>query len=348
MAKMGAGTGLRKIPLSQIELKGNVRVHYEDIDELAESIKKLGQLEPALVKIIEPDADGERFELTAGHRRYFAIKKLCDAGEGFTTIDAVVVTGDKTTIQLVENLQRNDLTPAERESGIYEMCKSGLAQKEVAARLSKPVEFVSRNVSAWKIRLEAQASKIDTTDLATGTLNEIQAAPTADYPALVKEIIKNGGTSEAARVVMENYRVTHGKPANPKGKGKQGGLSDPMELHPSPVIDQITEELSSAGLDTDIDISLPPPETEPKEKPSAKQGKKESVVDNDFDPPHKQVDFNTICLLIMGYKKEIDKGKQCRPLDSWAGCAACENQCAEYHKIQAIEKIIALLHAAEL
>jgi ParB/RepB/Spo0J family partition protein len=351
MAKMGSGTGLRKIALSQIVSTGNVRVDYSDIEELAESIKLVGQLEPILVKPLEPKDGIEQFEVVAGHRRLMAFQNLCEWGENFTNIDAIVVTGDKLTIQLVENLQRSDLSATERESGIYQMCKNGLSQKEVAARLSKTAEYISRNVSAYKIREAAQKAKIDTSELATSTLNEIQAAAAADYPALVKEILQNGGTLEAARGVMESYNVAHGKPANPrKAKSKEsGGISDPLKLHPSPIIDPVVEELSESGVDVNIDIDTsatnaePPPSAKQAPKPETKKsGASSRSWLDDFDPPHKQVDFNNVCLLIMKYGKRFDDTIiACEKHD----CDLCRDKCIEYSVREAIRDILALLHS---
>jgi ParB/RepB/Spo0J family partition protein len=334
MAKMGSGTGLRKIPLSQIVDTGNVRVDYSDIEELAESIKRTGQLEPVLVKALEPDADGiEKYELIAGHRRRMAFQKLCEAGESFTNIDALVITGDKLTIQLVENLQRSDLTAPERERGIYEMCRAGLSQKEVAARLSKATEFISRNVAAYKIREAAQSAGVDTSKLATATLNEIQGADATDYPGLVKEILQNGGTLGAARAVMEIYRIEHDKPANPQkekrrgeppsqSREKKGGgtLSDPLGLGP------LADSDSDNAEAVDVKTGNTPPA-----KPAA-PGTARSWKD-EFDPPHKQVDFNTICLAIMEYaeKQEAEASVGEGPM--------------YYYKAEAAKDIIALLHA---
>jgi ParB/RepB/Spo0J family partition protein len=342
MAKMGNGTGLRKIPLSQIVSTGNVREDYADIVELANSIKSVGQLEPILVKAYEPKNGIEQFEIIAGHRRLRAFQSLVAVGESFTAIDAIIISGDKLTIQLIENLQRVDLTADERERGIYEMCKNGLSQKEVAARLSKPEPFISRNVSAYKIREAAKAAGIKTGYLATATLNEIQAAKPADYPALVQDILNSGGTAEAARSVMENYRVAHGKPAKPKAKDKDGGLSDPLTLHPSPVTDPVIEEFSENGIDGNIDI-----ETETAEKPQKKIKTNASNlkwVDEYEPPPHKQVDFNTVCLLVYDYIKEIKSWKQpCNK--SWEACTSCTAPCQVCFQLSAANEIIARLHA---
>jgi ParB/RepB/Spo0J family partition protein len=359
MAKMQSGAGLREIPLSQIVDTGNVRGDYRDIKELAESIKQNGQLEPVLVKTLEKDADGiERYELIAGHRRYLAHRFLCDKGESVTSIKALIVTGDKLTLQLIENLQRADLTAAERESGIYEMCKHGLSQKEAAARLSKPEAFISRNVSAYKIREAAGAAGIDTSGLATGTLNEIQAAAAADYPVLVSEILQNGGTLEAARAVMEIYRIEHRKPANPRREKKQGppppaaepgragALGDPQGIDP----------LSGPSFEEDLPDYLgeKKPADEPPEKPAPKTDSKKTpgaVTHNpwkeDFDPPHKQVDFNTMCLAIMEYGRGFERELiRCEKYDfqddNDEGC--CAERCGIWYMHETVMNIIALLH----
>lgn len=352
MAKMGGGSGLKKIPLTQIVENGNVRFDYHEIAELAASIKLIGQLEPVLVKPLEPDENGERFELISGHRRFKAIKKLHDAGESFTDIQAIAVQGDKLTIQLVENLQRSDLTAPEKENGIYQMCANGLSQTEVAAKLSKPdTAYVSRHISAYKVRKAALAGceksyRNDINNLATATLNEIQAAAEADYPALVFEIIQNGGTLEAARRIMENYRASKGKPANPRREKKEqsSGLSDPLELHPSPVTDPIIEELSEKGIEAGGDICHEPDESiEPRipEKnhreqndEAKKSGYSGYAWSDDYVPPkHKQVDFNAVCLIINRYaEEEGEKAEKEERLDK-----------AHYHREAAFE-IIAQLH----
>jgi ParB/RepB/Spo0J family partition protein len=357
MAKMQSSmAGLREIPLSQIVDNGNVRSDYREIEELAESIKANGQLEPVLVKPLEKDADGiESYELIAGHRRRRAVQYLCDKGESITTIKALIVTGDKLTLQLVENLQRSDLTAVERESGIYAMCKNGLSQKDVAARLAKPETFISRNVSAFKVREAATAAGIDISGLATGTLNEIQAAKAADYAELVKEILREGGTLEAARAVMEKYRVAHGKPANPQRekeraaapapvpeKESAGGLRDPLGLDPL---------AGDSGIDDLPDYTHEDNHAEtPPEKPAQKPEKKKSVMPpkdwiEEFDPPHKQVDFNDVCLAIIRYAKGQEM-KVCTAHFNGGDCEGCKdvNYCGAYYKVEAAKDIIALLH----
>jgi ParB/RepB/Spo0J family partition protein len=151
---------MRQISLAQIRESGNVRTDYADIEELAESIRTVGLIEPVAVKSLGKNADGlEEFELVAGYRRHRAFQYLCDQGESFSMIDAVVVQGDTLTIQLVENLQRSDLSPRDREAGIFQLAEAGHGIKEIAAKLSKGEPFVSKNLVAHKVRgnLEKEA-----------------------------------------------------------------------------------------------------------------------------------------------------------------------------------------------
>ncbi|MDR2097676.1 MAG: ParB/RepB/Spo0J family partition protein [Spirochaetaceae bacterium] len=350
MAKMQNSTsGLREIPLSQIVDNGNVRVEYREIEELAESIKNNGQLEPVLVKPLEKDADGiERYELIAGHRRRRAVQYLCDRGESFTSVKALIVTGDKLTLQLVENIQRSDLTAVERESGIYAMCKNGLSQKEVAARLAKPETFISRNVSAFKVREAARAAGVDTSGLATGTLNEIQAAEAADYAELVKEILRGGGTSEVARSIMEKYRVAHGRPANPQKAREQGAAQAEPETESMGSLRDPLGITPLEGGSFGDGLKDEPGETPPPEKFAQKAGPQKSPTPperrvEEFNPPHKQVDFNTMCVAIMKYADR--KFKEC-PTDANFNSreCGCEEFCEAYYKQEAAKDIIALLH----
>lgn len=96
-----------KINYSQFQM----RVNYGNIDELAANIKKLGLLEPILVR-----PHGDRYEVVHGHRRLEAVKKL-----GWKTIRAFIKTLpdlEAIEIQGSENIHRKDYDPIE-EARLY-------------------------------------------------------------------------------------------------------------------------------------------------------------------------------------------------------------------------------------
>jgi ParB/RepB/Spo0J family partition protein len=206
MPKIAPAGATVKISLEKIRADSNIRERYEGIEELAASIRRDGQLQPVLVQ-----PDGEEYILISGHRRYRAFQMLCERGENFSQIDARAVPGDMLTLQLVENIQREDLTAAERERGFWLMQKAGMKQSEIAERLSKPKEYVSRQISAYRVRkaLEEDFS-LDASELSTGTLNELQALAKekSSQPLLAAyyAIMREGGTQQAARKYMEKWR----------------------------------------------------------------------------------------------------------------------------------------------
>lgn len=103
----------------------------EALQELAQSIKAVGVLQPIIVA-----PNGERFTIIAGERRYRA-SRLAEMEE----IPAIVRQWDDQTrleAALIENLQRDDLNPIEEAMGVRRlMDEAGLTQEKVAERLGK-------------------------------------------------------------------------------------------------------------------------------------------------------------------------------------------------------------------
>lgn len=207
MPKLENNGLIQKISLAQIIDTGNVRENYQDIEELAQSIKNDGLMQLIVVKRAGTDLNGiQQYELIAGHRRKKAFEYLCSKGDDFGMIDAVIKTGDKLTLQLIENIQRSDLTASERESGLAEMLATGISQREIAAKLSKTEQWVSKHLAAYRIRNFLQQQNIDTEKYETTTLNLFRTIPEADLVALIKKADTLGGTRSAAETVIYEYK----------------------------------------------------------------------------------------------------------------------------------------------
>ncbi len=117
-------------------------IDKEKIDELAQSIRACGLIQPIVVRRM---ASG--YQLVVGERRYLACRKL-----GWKTISAAVKTlsdNAMATIALIENLQREDLNFMEEALGYVSLVKNfNLTQEVLAQRLGK-----SQSTIANKIRL---------------------------------------------------------------------------------------------------------------------------------------------------------------------------------------------------
>jgi ParB/RepB/Spo0J family partition protein len=207
---------VRKIDIAHIVDTGNVRKTYTDIEELATSIEDHGLLQPVSVKALVPDGQGfPRYELVAGFRRWKAFQLLHEQNKGFAMIDAILVTGDKLVLQLVENLQRSDLSAREREEGIALMCESGIPKGDVAKLLSKSLSFVSRNVGAYAIRKVLDDAGIDTSGIDTTIIYALHKIADNKYilQNAARQLIAGGGTKSVAERIIPQYEANRTAPA---------------------------------------------------------------------------------------------------------------------------------------
>jgi ParB family chromosome partitioning protein len=113
------------------------------LDELAESIRHFGLLQPISVRRLS----GDKYELIAGERRLRAAKKA-----GLAQISAIVLPTPKkesALIAIVENLQREDLSFFDEAQAYFEILRDhGMTQEELARELGK-----NQSTIANKIRL---------------------------------------------------------------------------------------------------------------------------------------------------------------------------------------------------
>jgi ParB/RepB/Spo0J family partition protein len=327
-----------KIGFDQIVDSENIRRDYADIEELADSIKKRGQLEPVIVKKADPAEDGTpRYELVAGFRRLRAVQLLHKAGDAQPEIDAVVKTGDRLTLQLIENLQRSDLTSREREEGIYKMTQQGLSQKEVAAELSKRPDYISRHITAYKIRQIAEEANIDTADMETSALTEMASVKKEDIPMILGYIKNGGGTKEAARKIIGAYRGNKAPPPAPE----QAPPEPPAATEPPP--DDEKSDFEKANRDHPVSETHTLPGTgdmdplagiEPAPEAPPKPKEKDPYEEPD-EPDHRVVDFQFVLDVLYSYQTALKKKIE--------GCDSIEAAEAGI-KNMAILDIIALLH----
>lgn len=100
---------VEEIPLSSLVIgKGQVRVRDvgKEIDELAASIAKIGQLEPI---VVSPAKEKGKFEILTGQRRYLAHKQLKKDTILACILDREVDEAEAKVISVTENLVRRDL-----------------------------------------------------------------------------------------------------------------------------------------------------------------------------------------------------------------------------------------------
>ena len=137
---------IRMIPLDRIEPNPRQpRSELGDIQELMDSIKAKGVLEPIIVR-----PRGEKFEIIAGERRFIASRNL-----GLKEISCIEMTVDDQEameISLIENLQRKDLDIFEEADGLRALMNLyGYSHQEVADKIGKARSTITEIISVSRI-----------------------------------------------------------------------------------------------------------------------------------------------------------------------------------------------------
>lgn len=154
--------------------------------ELAASIKASGLLQPLVVR-----ANGVSFELIAGERRWRAVQQL-----GWARVPVVVKEADDRqllTLALIENLQRDDLTPIDEATGYQRlMAEFTMPQAEVARLVGKDRSTVSNSLRLLKLPAEVQ-TMLEQRELTEGHARALLAlADPAEIVRVAKEAAEQG------------------------------------------------------------------------------------------------------------------------------------------------------------
>ena len=139
-----AGDTLRHLPVDALAPgKYQPRKHWDDekLDELAESIRAQGVIQPIVVRESR-EHGGKTYEIIAGERRWRASQRA-----GLTEIPAVVRDVDDRTViamALIENIQREDLNPLEEASALQRLINEfDLTHAQAAAAVGRSRAAVS-------------------------------------------------------------------------------------------------------------------------------------------------------------------------------------------------------------
>jgi ParB family chromosome partitioning protein len=174
--------------------KGQPRQHFDAraLDELAQSIREHGLLEPIVVR----KAGEGRFEIVAGERRWRAAQR---AG----LKDVLVVVKDVSPraafeLALIENVQREDLNPVELAEALDRLVREhGYTQEKLAERLGKDRTTVTNSLRLLKLPPHVR-SKVVVGELSEGHARALLGAHDAKLIAELAEKVVRGRLSVRA------------------------------------------------------------------------------------------------------------------------------------------------------
>ena len=219
------GEGSVSLPISQVEPGLNQprkRFEPEALADLAESIRIHGIIQPLTVRRL---ASGY-YQIIAGERRWRAAKQA-----GLDEVPAVIIEADDRKVMelgLIENLQREDLNPAEEARGFQTLMEEyGLTQEQVADRMGK-----SRPAIANTLRLlalpEDLLTLVEEGTLSAGHARAILGAPTAELQReAAKQVVSRGLSVRQTEQLGTGHAVMMAEPE----ETRKGGSTDEIALY---------------------------------------------------------------------------------------------------------------------
>ncbi|QNT69606.1 ParB/RepB/Spo0J family partition protein [Defluviicoccus vanus] len=189
------------------------RMKEEYLEELAQSIVEKGILQPLIVRRL-PD-DPSSFEIVAGERRWRAAQRAQQ--HDIPVIIKDMTDAEALEVALIENLQRQDLSPLEEAEGYRRLLEEFNHTQEVLAK----VVGKSRSHVANMLRLLTLPDPVKSMlDTGTLTAGHARALLTAEDPiALAEQVVKGGlnvrTTEELVRAGKEQPREANPVPNVP-------------------------------------------------------------------------------------------------------------------------------------
>ncbi len=193
--------GARLIPLSDIHPdpdQPRKKFDKEKLEELAVSIGNEGVIEPLTVRFLE---DNNYYQIVTGERRFKAAQLA-----GLQEIPCIIKhlsNEEILTYQLIENLQREDLSPIDEANALKKLLEQDLTQVEVSKLIGKSQPYVSQILKILDLpkNILQQAKTSDVTKE-----HLLQLVKSKDPESLWQEI----KTGKTAKQIKE--KVTKEKP----------------------------------------------------------------------------------------------------------------------------------------
>ncbi len=182
---------VRKIPVEDIDpnpLQSRTVFRAERLQELAQSILANGVIQPLVVREV-----GGRFQLVAGERRWRASKMA-----GLATVPVIVQQfSDEQLLELtlIENIQREDLTPMEVAHAFQRLVSElGLSHEEIARRTGKDRSTITNMLRLLRLPNDLQ-QLVSELRLSMGHARAILGLPTEELQRQVAEKATSQGLS---------------------------------------------------------------------------------------------------------------------------------------------------------
>lgn len=195
----------------------------ESIDELGESIKSYGIIQPLSVRKLEEN----KYELIAGERRLRAATKI-----GLNEVPVIVINisdKDSAAIALLENIQRENLSFLEEAQAYYNLIKEHkYTQAQLATIIGKKQSTIANKLRILKLDDDIRKSVYEN-NLTERHARSLLKLPTKELQLkVVKTVIKKGlNVKNTEELINKELLKLAGKELASDGKKKIKGIFAP-------------------------------------------------------------------------------------------------------------------------
>lgn len=233
------GEAVLRVPLDRVEpssLQPRKRFRDEQLDELVDSIREHGVIQPLIVRKMR----GKKLELIAGERRWRACTRL--ELEEVPVIVRKASDRDVLEMALIENLQREDLDPLEEAEAYSRLAKEfSLKQEEIAQRVGKNRATVSNAIRLLDLDKEVQ-NLVSQRLISNGHAKAILGVKTkAEQRMLADMVVRKKLNVRDTEKLVSNH--INGKSTKKKTGGNQ--LSPKAETYIRQLQDQLRSRYST-------------------------------------------------------------------------------------------------------
>ena len=200
------GDQLKAIPIELIQrgqYQPRIDIKTDSLEELAQSIKSEGVVQPILIR---PLAEGGRYELIAGERRWRAAQMA-----GLSTIPAIirrVADAQAMSIALIENIQREQLNPMEEAAALDRLAREfDMTHQQIAQAIGRSRAAVSNLMRLLELE-PGTKELVESGELEMGHARALLGLSGQEQVDCARRIVHKGRSVREAEALVRQLRTT--------------------------------------------------------------------------------------------------------------------------------------------
>lgn len=241
-------TDINRLPLTSLQAgkyQPRQKMEASALQELAESIREQGVMQPLLVRLVETG----KYEIIAGERRFRAA-----ALAGLKEVPVLVSGADDqaaAAMALVENMQREDLNPLEESQGLARLIEEfGFTHEQAAKAVGKSRSAVTNLLRLIQLAKPVQVMLL-AGDIDMGHARALLPLPGASQVALAQKIAAQGLSVREAERMATALALAGGQIGDKKIKTKLAANSPSAD----PDLTRLTREIADLiGLNAEFKL----------------------------------------------------------------------------------------------